>query len=63
MITWNKIIFIAQNEIIGHIVLDPFSGSGSILKVCALFRAGALLSSDIDALTCKDSNTNKVQRK
>jgi hypothetical protein len=45
----------------GAVVIDPFAGSGNILHMASVFGAALTLSSDIDPLTCSDSNTFMVR--
>jgi hypothetical protein len=43
----------------GHVIIDPFSGSGAILKVGTLFGSAAF-SSDLDPVCCADSDNHPV---
>ena len=46
----------------GHLIIDPFAGSGAILKMGSCFGA-ITMSSDVDSICCTHSALNKVRAK
>jgi hypothetical protein len=56
----HALIYDSKSELYECIYSCIHTGSGNILHMASLFGAALTLSSDIDSLTCSDSNDYKV---